>query len=42
MSEWLKKLRDEHGDFDKGSLEITAGKKPFHLFSEWFVLVLLG
>ena len=36
MSEWLKKLRDEHGDFDKGSLEITAGKKPFHLFSEWF------
>lgn len=36
MSEWLKKLRDEHGDFDKGSLELTAGKKPFHLFSEWF------
>jgi pyridoxamine 5'-phosphate oxidase len=36
MSEWLKKLRDEHGDFDKGSLEITAGKTPFHLFSEWF------
>lgn len=36
MSEWLKKLRDEHGDFDKGSLEINIGKNPFHLFSEWF------
>jgi pyridoxamine 5'-phosphate oxidase len=36
MSEWLKRLRDEHSDFDKGSLEISAGIKPFHLFSEWF------
>jgi pyridoxamine 5'-phosphate oxidase len=36
MSEWLKRLRDDHSDFDKGSLEVSAGIKPFHLFSEWF------
>lgn len=35
MSEWLKRLRDEHSDFDKGSLEHSAEIAPFQLFSAW-------
>jgi pyridoxamine 5'-phosphate oxidase len=35
MSEWLKKYRENHADFDKGSLN-DVGKDPFAAFSVWF------
>lgn len=36
MSEWLKKLRDSHSDFDKGGLIDSIGTDPFKGFSQWF------
>lgn len=36
MSEWLKKLRDSHSDFDRGGLIDTIGTNPFKGFSQWF------
>jgi pyridoxamine 5'-phosphate oxidase len=35
MSEWLKKYRENHADFDKGSLN-DVGTDPFIAFSAWF------
>ena len=35
MSEWLKKYRENHADFDKGSLN-DVGMDPFAAFSLWF------
>lgn len=36
MSEWIKKLRDSHSDFDKGGLIESLGNDPFQGFSLWF------
>jgi pyridoxamine 5'-phosphate oxidase len=36
MSEWIKKLRDSHSDFDKGGLIESLGNDPFNGFSLWF------
>ncbi len=36
MSEWIKKLRDSHADFDKGGLIESLGNDPFNGFSLWF------
>jgi pyridoxamine 5'-phosphate oxidase len=36
MSEWLKKLRDSHSDFDRGGLIDSIGTNPFKGFSQWF------
>lgn len=36
MSEWLKKYRENHADFDKGESLTDLGVNPFAAFSRWF------
>jgi len=36
MDEILRQLRDDHKDFDHGSLEGHFGNEPFHLFEQWY------
>jgi len=36
MSEWLKKYRENHADFDKGESLTDLGTNPFAAFSRWF------
>lgn len=36
MSEWLKKYRENHADFDKGASLKDLGSNPFAAFSRWF------
>lgn len=36
MSEWLKKYRENHADFDKGASLTDLGSNPFAAFSRWF------
>jgi len=36
MSEWLKKYRENHADFDKGASLTDLGSNPFTAFSRWF------
>ncbi len=36
MDDLLKAIRDDHRDFDYGSLEGNFGNEPFSLFKEWY------
>jgi pyridoxamine 5'-phosphate oxidase len=36
MDEIIRQLRDDHKDFDQGSLEGHFGHEPFQLFSDWY------
>ena len=36
MDEILRQLRDDHKNFDHGSLEGHFGNEPFHLFAQWY------
>lgn len=36
MDEIIQQLRNDHKDFDQGSLEGHFGHEPFKLFSEWY------
>ena len=36
MDEIIRQLRNDHKDFDQGSLEGHFGHEPFKLFSEWY------
>ena len=36
MDEILRQLRDDHKDFDQGSLEGHFGNEPFKLFTQWY------
>lgn len=35
MDEFLRQLRNDHRQFDQGSLEDHLGNEPFKLFSQW-------
>lgn len=37
MEDFIKQMRDDHSDFDKGNLEGFFGHHPFDLFSKWYV-----
>lgn len=36
MEDFLEQMRNDHKDFDHGSLEGNFGSQPFELFSTWF------
>lgn len=36
MEDFILKMRDDHREFDKGSLEGYFGKEPFDLFTQWY------
>lgn len=36
MEDFLQQLRDDHSDFDQGSLEGNYGATPFDLFETWY------
>lgn len=36
MDEIIRQLRNDHKDFDQGSLEGHFGHEPFNLFAEWY------
>jgi pyridoxamine 5'-phosphate oxidase len=36
MEDFLEQMRNDHKDFDHGSLEGKFGSQPFELFSTWF------
>lgn len=36
MEDFIRQLRDDHKDFDKGSLEGFFGHEPFELFEKWY------
>ncbi len=36
MKDYISQLRDEHKDFDKGSLVEPFDKEPFSLFLQWY------
>jgi len=36
MEEFIEQMRNDHQDFDKGSLEGFFGHEPFELFSKWY------
>jgi pyridoxamine 5'-phosphate oxidase len=36
MDDFIRHLRDDHKDFDKGSLEGFFGHEPFGLFEKWY------
>lgn len=36
MEEFLKQLRDDHHNFDKGILSDHVGNNPFNLFHDWY------
>lgn len=36
MEDFIRKMRDDHREFDKGSLEGFFGNEPFDLFKQWY------
>jgi pyridoxamine 5'-phosphate oxidase len=36
MEEFIEQMRNDHRDFDKGSLEGFFGHEPFDLFAKWY------
>ncbi|MEY4603385.1 MAG: pyridoxamine 5-phosphate oxidase [Bacteroidota bacterium] len=36
MEDFILKMRDDHREFDKGSLEGFFGNEPFDLFKQWY------
>ncbi|TNE53170.1 MAG: pyridoxamine 5'-phosphate oxidase [Bacteroidetes bacterium] len=36
MNDFLKKMRDDHHEFDRGQLEDQYGKNPYELFQQWY------
>ena len=36
MDDFIRQLRDDHKEFDKGSLEGFFGHEPFDLFEKWY------
>jgi pyridoxamine 5'-phosphate oxidase len=36
MEDFIEQMRNDHQDFDKGSLEGFFGHEPFELFSNWY------
>lgn len=36
MEDFIEQMRNDHQDFDKGSLEGFFGHEPFELFSKWY------
>lgn len=37
MEEFIEQMRNDHSDFDKGSLEGFFGHEPYDLFKKWYV-----
>jgi pyridoxamine 5'-phosphate oxidase len=36
MEEFIRQMRDDHREFDKGNLEGYFGNQPFDLFTQWY------